>query len=246
MEVHQHTNHEHGKKAWKSYFWEFFMLFLAVFCGFLAEYQLEHKIEADRETVYIKNLLEDLNNDLNSFAEYNKKVTKNKRAVDSIFILFKLPNRNDHLADLYFLVRTITIQAAILIPNVRTYEQMKNAGHLRLIQKKNISNAISAYYLNIQGIFDQNIVIREKLNLYQVEIGNLFDAEILWQIFNSRQLPSNNHLKLLSQDQILINRYLTAAQYFIATQFRQNDRVFEASKKSRELIKQIKEEYRLD
>jgi hypothetical protein len=27
------------------------MLFLAVFCGFLAEYQLEHKIERDRESV---------------------------------------------------------------------------------------------------------------------------------------------------------------------------------------------------
>ncbi|MEJ7674922.1 MAG: hypothetical protein WKF59_20040 [Chitinophagaceae bacterium] len=39
------------KKTWKSYFWEFLMLFLAVFCGFLAEYQLEHKIEKDRNTV---------------------------------------------------------------------------------------------------------------------------------------------------------------------------------------------------
>ena len=39
MEVHHHAHHE-GKKNWKSYFWEFLMLFLAVFCGFLAEYQL--------------------------------------------------------------------------------------------------------------------------------------------------------------------------------------------------------------
>ena len=40
MEVHHHAHHE-GRKSWKSYFWEFLMLFLAVFCGFLAEYQLE-------------------------------------------------------------------------------------------------------------------------------------------------------------------------------------------------------------
>ena len=59
MEVHQHTHHE-GKKNWKSYLWEFLMLFLAVFCGFLAEYQLEHKIERDKEVVYMKNMLEDL------------------------------------------------------------------------------------------------------------------------------------------------------------------------------------------
>ena len=47
MEVHHHAHNPvepYHKKNWKSYFWEFFMLFLAVFCGFLAEYKIEHKI----------------------------------------------------------------------------------------------------------------------------------------------------------------------------------------------------------
>lgn len=39
------------------------MLFLAVFCGFLAEYQLEHKIEKDRERKYIHTFIEDLKTD---------------------------------------------------------------------------------------------------------------------------------------------------------------------------------------
>ena len=42
MEVHAHTQPDfhQGKhrKKWTHYFWEFFMLFLAVFCGFLAGY----------------------------------------------------------------------------------------------------------------------------------------------------------------------------------------------------------------
>ena len=46
MEVHAHTHTP--RKKWTHYFWEFLMLFLAVFAGFLAEYQLEHKIEKDR------------------------------------------------------------------------------------------------------------------------------------------------------------------------------------------------------
>jgi hypothetical protein len=37
MEVHHH-GHVHEKKKWKEYLFQFFMLFLAVFCGFLAEY----------------------------------------------------------------------------------------------------------------------------------------------------------------------------------------------------------------
>ena len=47
MEVH-HRSHTTGKK-WTHYFWEFLMLFLAVFCGFLAENQREHVIEKKRE-----------------------------------------------------------------------------------------------------------------------------------------------------------------------------------------------------
>jgi hypothetical protein len=38
MEVHHH-GHVHEKKKWKEYLFQFLMLFLAVFCGFLAEYQ---------------------------------------------------------------------------------------------------------------------------------------------------------------------------------------------------------------
>ena len=60
MEVHHHSHESHGKKNWKSYFWEFLMLFLAVLCGFFAEYQLEHKIERDRARQFLQSMLVDV------------------------------------------------------------------------------------------------------------------------------------------------------------------------------------------
>src|SRR6185503_6461875 len=42
--------------------WEFLMLFLAVFCGFLAENIREHLIEKTREKQYIRSVLDDLRN----------------------------------------------------------------------------------------------------------------------------------------------------------------------------------------
>ena len=69
MEVHAHT----PRKKWTHYFWEFLMLFLAVFCGFLAEYQLEYKNEHDREKVNMQNMLEDLNSDTLIYADYGIK-----------------------------------------------------------------------------------------------------------------------------------------------------------------------------
>ncbi|MEJ7674926.1 MAG: hypothetical protein WKF59_20060 [Chitinophagaceae bacterium] len=48
------------------------MLFLAVFCGFLAEYQLEHVIEHQKENKYAKLLLSDLRADSLYFLDRNK------------------------------------------------------------------------------------------------------------------------------------------------------------------------------
>src|SRR6478752_5293011 len=62
MEVHHHP-HSHGKKNFKTYLWEFVMLFLAVFCGFLAEYYLEHRIEKERGNQFIESFYEDLKTD---------------------------------------------------------------------------------------------------------------------------------------------------------------------------------------
>jgi hypothetical protein len=64
MEVHKHTHVPTSReKKWTHYFWEFLMLFLAVFCGFLAENQREHYVEAQRAKEYAKSLLNDLRND---------------------------------------------------------------------------------------------------------------------------------------------------------------------------------------
>ena len=58
MEVHAHSHT--ARKKWTHYLWEFIMLFLAVFCGFLAELQLEHKIEKNSEIDYMKGIVENL------------------------------------------------------------------------------------------------------------------------------------------------------------------------------------------
>src|ERR1041385_1902744 len=61
MEVHQHTHTE--RKKFTHYLWEFLMLFLAVFCGFLAENFREHQIEKERGKQYIISLYQDLKTD---------------------------------------------------------------------------------------------------------------------------------------------------------------------------------------
>ena len=61
MEVHQHSHTP--RKKWTHYLWEFIMLFLAVFCGFLAENLREHEINKGIERNNIKSLVRNLRED---------------------------------------------------------------------------------------------------------------------------------------------------------------------------------------
>ena len=61
MEVHHHAHT--SRKKWTHYLWEFLMLFLAVFCGFLAENQREHYVEHQRLIRFARQLERGLERD---------------------------------------------------------------------------------------------------------------------------------------------------------------------------------------
>ena len=68
------------------------MLFLAVFCGFLAEYQLEHKIEKDRETKYMRSMIEDLKLDTAELTVHIRLRTERDVMIDSLIFLLTQTN----------------------------------------------------------------------------------------------------------------------------------------------------------
>src|SRR3954470_1161422 len=70
MEIHKHPHHVMHKKKWGEYLLEFFMLFLAVFLGFISENIRESNIEHKREVDYAAELLKELS--LDSTACSNK------------------------------------------------------------------------------------------------------------------------------------------------------------------------------
>ena len=64
------TNKTGEPKRIKSYFFEFFMLFLAVFFGYLAQWQLENSGEHRREKQFIQSLAEDIKKDTSVLTAY--------------------------------------------------------------------------------------------------------------------------------------------------------------------------------
>src|SRR4030088_31864 len=86
MEVPHHPHTE--RKKWTNYLWEFLMLFLAVFAGFLAENQREHYVERQREKQYMQSLLGDLAADTARFSSGILRKDGRIGAIDTIFRFF--------------------------------------------------------------------------------------------------------------------------------------------------------------
>lgn len=221
------------------------MLFLAVFCGFLAEYRLEHKIEKDREKVYMQNMLEDLKADTSIYINFEKNNIGIYSLIDSLIFNMKEPQRKTHINKLYLWSRMISIKLKFLFPVERTYEQMKSSGHLRLIRKREVADSVSYYYNSLKGLYKYNDVGLEWTSDYVRSIGKIFDAGIHLKILKERKEQDAETIGLLTEDTILINELLSSAQYIYGS-LRLSEYVGTQRKQTAQnLITLLKKEYHL-
>jgi len=177
MEVHHHSHTKRNK--WTHYFWEFLMLFLAVFCGFLAEYQLEHKIEKDREKQYLVSLVTDLKDDSRSLEELIRYEQTMVKKLDTLINLLNQPAQAKLSGDQLYYVARIGPRSNPFGSNTRTFDQLRNSGGFRLIRNVETSNKIAAYY----GQFPTLRLLEEnynsEFNSYKQVAGRILDPAIL-------------------------------------------------------------------
>ena len=183
MEVHHHSHT--SRKKWTHYFWEFLMLFLAVFCGFLAEYQLEHKIEKDREKQYIKSFAEDLTFDISDLVRQIDVCNANVNAADSLLLLLVHPEKEKFATDIYYFFRFIHRSRPFTV-NDRTIVQLRNAGGMRLVSNKRVSDSMINYYKDVdflKWIYDEQIELKRSLRphfdkiLYAQDFSKVIDDQ---------------------------------------------------------------------
>src|SRR5437870_4850002 len=129
MEVHTHTHTT--RKKFTHYLWEFLMLFLAVFAGFLAENKREHIVEKRRAHQFLQSMLLD--------------VQDNMTHLDSLIKQDRMIIANHDSLVNWLLTDSATIDraafarkmGAVWIRNFflrkETYEQMKSSGSLRYV-----------------------------------------------------------------------------------------------------------------
>ena len=211
MEVHSHTHT--SRKKWKHYFWEFLMLFLAVFCGFLAEYQLEHRIEKNKEKQYIKSFVEDLESDTADFDQSIISATDYMTIADSLITLLTGTEKNKHANDIYFFLRKIHRGGQFNV-NDRTIIQLRNAGGMRLVTNKSVSDSMIDYYKivdDIKWIYEEQTNFKRSLRplfndlLDGTDFGKVIDK-------NNNVIRSKEILHLKPADAESLNSFVLILQ----------------------------------
>jgi len=209
MEVHPHTHASHGKKTWKDYFWEFLMLFLAVFCGFLAEYQLEHYIEKQRAAEFAVSLHRDVTADT---AHINRTIEQSvvcSAYIDSLIVLLTDPAHLKEKTAEAYKYSVYAFAGPFYSPNESTLKQLMNSGALRYFKDNELVDTIK-WYSNIVTEFQtffsgsyQTILDFRKTQLKFVDIDKITEYIQNAGMFGRGSKSNTNNLAIFNGSQLL-------------------------------------------
>src|ERR1051326_4503954 len=153
MEVHAHSHpstlrEPQGsghKKKFAHYFWEFFMLFLAVTLGFLVENWREHFTEHKREKEYARLLNDDLKKDTAWLHRVIKIRKWKEEKIDSLLYFLSLPDLQKEANSIYYYSSFLNLDNSFT-PNDATIQQLRSSGSLRYFKNLKLYNTITSYY----------------------------------------------------------------------------------------------------
>jgi hypothetical protein len=218
------------------------MLFLAVFCGFLAENIREHKVEHQRAKQFARSLLSDLKEDttaLNTVIGYgNKKI----RAIDSLFMQIEQPTDkwNDTL------IYTYQGYAGRVRPfrnNSGTYEQMKASGSLRYF-KQELTDLLNQYDVQAKKTAArEDIHLNYASNLLNPFVIHVLDIRPVIQIQDGK-IPTHP-LVFRKTDKETISLWINYASVSQSTQERTVAEYTIMLEKAKQIMAALQNEYHL-
>jgi hypothetical protein len=249
MEVHTHTHTP--RKKWTHYFWEFLMLFLAVFCGFLAEYQLEHKIEKDREKQYANSLYEDLKIDTFALKESMRVNDFVTRKIDTFRNMVQYKPLNSQPAGTWYYYGRFGTRFMSVAFQDATLHQLKSSGGLRYFKGRQVADAIAQYdqacrrlqtQLNLQDpVYPLLLSTRNKIfNAYFFD--EVMDLELSAEKIDSFKQKT---MPFLSENKEDFIQYANICQLRSFNNKSLMERKSETLKKGEQLLSILKNKYKL-
>lgn len=144
-----------SKKNISRYFFEFLMMFLAVFAGFLADNWREKLQEHHREEDYIQSIVQDLKSDTLQSGKILMQLKSTRSNIESVLTELSSSEVIEDSRTVYRLW-TKNLDIKTFVSNDRSIQQLKNSGDLRLIRNKAVSDAIMKYDQTIKNYYQQS------------------------------------------------------------------------------------------
>ena len=249
MEVHHHS-HSSGKK-WTHYFWEFFMLFLAVSAGFLVENQREHYVEHQRAKIYAANLYDELKKDTTQLNELSRNLKNVANKLDTFCVLVKEDHKQTVTNGMLYYYSSFVTNVEYFSSNNTTMEQLKSSGNLRIMGNK-LAYKISEYDR-------KNRQLEKEYSLSKVEFSKmedlhfkLFDIYISEKMFGGPNVRPRDSALLLTNLPVnnepgLMNQYTGWLKFESGIyKFQGNTYLAQLKNLAIELLTILKEEYHLN
>jgi len=221
MEVHHHahpsTSSGHRRK-WTHYFWEFLMLFLAVFCGFLAENIREHKVERERGKQYVISLYQDLKTDTSNFSRLIAIDKEKVAALSNVYDCYdSLPAEANSPSCLVDLVR-YSGSFLKLIYTDRTLQQLKNAGGMRMLNKT-VADSIYVYDNKLRTYLGfETTLLQERQSSLRDSYNELLSFKgTKFLRIPSDSIPNTGDQLLLVTDKVSINKLFNELYLYAQT-----------------------------
>jgi hypothetical protein len=254
MEVHAHSHTE--RKKWTHYLWEFLMLFLAVFCGFLAENLREHKVEKGREKQYMVTLLEDLKADTASFNQVKNWYEYMLTRKDSVITNLHPPVAKENVLNYYNEAVNFIIYRGFTFHD-RTIEQLKNSGGFRLISNRRVSDSLAEYDSRLRGSFSRNnSSIEEKRDEIRNKMEHIIDEGVFFytefkagqrSVFYTDDIAKDKRiaLELITDDKQILMDFYNSCVAQIGYMYSQLGNIGGMKNRAEDLILLIQKEYHL-
>ena len=256
MEVHHHAHT--ARKKWTHYFWEFLMLFLAVFCGFLAENQREHIVEDKRGKEYAEGLMKDLQNDTAQIKKAMHFEDKTLLYIDSLVNVTCKPDPFSYGSKLYFYLK-MAFSFYSIDWRKATINQLINSGNLRYFTNRDLANKISTYNTSANSVIWLEEIIalgRNNAAVFRDQVlkagytyaFNSYTAEEILDGYGSPFIDSliNSKMSFQKKDLDLLN---TSVNLIIGTvsprKYLKTHYYPDALNEAKEIMELLKKEYHL-
>ena len=249
MEVHHHSHIE--KKKWTHYFWEFFMLFLAITLGFLVENLREHYVERQRAHEFAESLIVDLKKDTALLSSDLKQIDFVATRIDTFRTLAQTKNISDLPGGTWHYYARFTSWYFSFNSNNATIEQLKSSGSLRYFKNKEVVNAIAQYDRLCRAIKDlynyEQPIINRTIDLRN-QIFNAIYFSPIWDFNIPREKIDSfmkTDIKFLDNSRTKFIEFANNCQLTLADYRNRKEGYQKALKLGSDLIMLLKKEYHL-